>query len=331
MQFRKLFVLVGLAVLLAGCTGGQNMFNPSSMIAGQEASLFRIVLLLGLVVFVIVDGGILLVVIRDRQRKGDTSEPKQIYENRTAEIIWTGIPVLLVVALFTMTVVTMRVIAAPTPKASDIKVEVIGHRWWWEFKYPDLGIDTADELHIPQGATVQITLTSVDVAHSFWVPELSGKTDVIPGQTNHMWLTSDKPGVYVGHCAEFCGTQHANMGFQVVVDTQAQFVTWAANQQQVPAAPTDALAQQGQKLVTQGVCQGCHTINGTNMKAQIGPNLTHLFARSIFAGGVGEVNDQNLTAWLENSGALKPGNAMQNVRVSPNDIAAILAYLHTLK
>jgi cytochrome c oxidase subunit 2 len=331
MSIRKLGVFVLISLISAGCSGGQNMFNTASRISGQEASLFRLVLVLGLIVFLIVDGGLLYIVIRDRQRKGDTSEPKQIYENRTAEVIWTGIPVVLVISLFVITILTMQTVAAPAPSSTDIQVTVIGHRWWWEFDYPDLGIKTANELHIPVGMNAHLTLQSVDVIHSFWVPELSGKTDVVPGQSNTMWLTSDKPGTYVGHCAEFCGVQHANMNFNVIIDSNEDFTSWVSDQQQVPAPPTDPLAIQGQQLVTQGVCQGCHVIQGTNMKGQIGPDLTHLHSRGIFAGGVGVLDDVNMKLWLANSGALKPGNAMQNVHVSDQDIPAILAYLHTLQ
>jgi cytochrome c oxidase subunit 2 len=331
MGFRKFWFLILFTPILAGCVGGQNMFNTASPISGQEASLFRIVLIMGLIVFVIVDGGLLYIVIRDRQRKGDTSEPKQIYENRTAEVIWTGIPVLIVISLFVMTIVTMQAVSKPAPSSADINVTVIGHRWWWEFDYPDLGIKTANELHMPAGANVHLTLQSVDVIHSFWVPELSGKMDVVPGQTNTMWLVSEEPRTYMGHCSEFCGVQHANMNFNVVVDSSTDFTSWVSDQQQVPAPPTDPLAIQGQKLVTQGVCQGCHAIDGTNMKGQIGPNLTHLHSRGIYAGGVGILDDVNMKAWLANSGAIKPGNAMQNVHVSEADIPAILAYLHTLQ
>ncbi len=331
MSFRKILLILVIGILLTGCTGAPAVFNPAGKIAADEATLFRDILWMSLPVFLLVDVGILIILFRNHQRKGDTTEPRQIHGNTILEIVWTAIPVLLVVALFAMTVITMRAVAAPQPSSSDIKVTVVGHRWFWEFDYPDMKIVTANELHIPANTNVQITLKSVDVIHSFWVPELSGKTDVIPGQENRMWLTSHQPGTYQGQCAEFCGTQHANMRFRVIVDTPGDFAAWAAAQQQNPAAPTDALAKQGQQLVENGVCVGCHMINGTNMKGQVGPNLTHLFSRGTFAGGIAELNDQNLTAWLENPGALKPGNNMQNVHIPPENIPAILAFLHTLK
>jgi cytochrome c oxidase subunit II len=225
----------------------------------------------------------------------------------------------------------MRAVAAPPASASDIKVTVVGHRWFWEFDYHDLGIKTANELHIPAGAHVQVTLTSVDVDHSFWVPQLAGKTDVIPGQNNTMWLTSDQIGTYMGQCDEFCGTEHALMRFKIFVDSKADFTTWVAAMQKPPAPPTTPLAQEGQQLVTQGVCQGCHTIDGTNMKGTVGPNLTHLFSRTSFAGSSYPLSDQYMIPWLEDSETLKPGNLMSGVHVSEGNIQAVLAYLSTLK
>lgn len=331
MRFRWALPIVVFSVILAGCTGTPAIFNPAGMIAVKEADLFRTILWMSLPVFLVVDGGILLMIIRDRRRRGDTTEPAQVFGNRRIEIIWTAIPIGLVIALFVLTVVTMQAVAAPSPSSSDVKVTVVGHRWWWEFDYPDLGIKTANELHIPAGKAVQISLESVDVIHSFWVPQLAGKTDVVPGITNYMWLTSDKPGVYQGQCSEFCGTEHGDMRLQVFVDTPAAFQAWVTAQQALPAAPTGALAQQGQKLVTTGVCTGCHTINGTNMKGAVGPNLTHLFSRTTFAGSSYVLNDQNLTAWLTDPNALKPGNLMSVVHINPQDIPAIIAYLHTLK
>ncbi|HEY3343823.1 MAG TPA: cytochrome c oxidase subunit II [Anaerolineaceae bacterium] len=329
--FKKVGFLIAVSLLLSGCSPTWRVLNPSGPIAGQEAKLFWIVMAMSVVVFLIVDGGLVYILIRNRERKGDTVLPRQIYENRVLETVWTVIPVGIVVVLFILTVVTMRAVAAPPPSANDIKVTVVGHRWFWEFDYPDLGIKTANELHIPAGAHVLLTLNSVDVDHSFWVPELSGKTDVIPGQNNTMWLTTDKIGTYDGQCDEFCGTEHALMRFKVVVDSKADFTTWVAAMQKPPAAPTTALAIQGQQLVTQGVCQGCHTIDGTNMKGTVGPNLTHLHSRNTMAGASFPLDDQYMVPWLQNSEAMKPGNLMSGIHVSDQDVLPILAYLATLK
>ncbi len=329
---RRLSILIGAAFFLTSCaTSSNNILNPAGYTASQEAWLYRLILYMAAVVFVGVEGAIILFVIRYRRRKGQEGEPRQIYDNPTLEIAWTAIPVVLVIIIFAFTVNTMTAISNPPPSPTEMKVNVIGHQWWWEFDYPDLGIVTANQLHLPTGVNAQITLTSVDVIHSFWVPQLSGKLDVVPGQPNHTLLRSDNAGVYTGQCAEFCGTQHANMRFEVVVQSPSDFDTWVKSQQTAPTPPTDDLAKQGEQIVTAGICSGCHTVDGTKAKGTVGPNLTHLFSRSIIAGGIADLTDQNLTTWLEDSGSMKPGNDMQNVHMSPQQVQAIIAYLHTLK
>ena len=163
---------------------------------------------------------------------------------------------------------------------------MIGHRWWWEFDYPDLNIKTANELHIPVNTTVQIDLNSLDVIHSFYVPQLSGKTDVIPGMTNHMWLRGDTIGQFHGQCSEFCGLNHANMRFTVFVDSQADFDAWVANQQKPPADPQTDLQKAGQDIIVNGVCSGCHDLGDNGPDNATGPDLTHLMSRKTFAGGM---------------------------------------------
>jgi cytochrome c oxidase subunit 2 len=320
-----------LLILLSSCVGTTDFIsNPGSQITIQQSSLFRILLSMAAVVFVIVEGGIIFAVIRFRHKKEDSSEPDQVHGNIPLEIIWTVIPVLLVIILFILTINTMNGIAAPPAATTDIKVNVVGHQWWWEFDYPDQKITTADELVIPVGQPVQITLTSADVVHSFWVPELAGKTDVVPGQTNHMWLTADHAGTFAGQCAEFCGIEHALMRMNIVAVSEADFEAWVKNQKTPAAAPQTALEIQGQKLVVGGACAACHTIDGTTMKGKIGPNLSHLYSRSTFAGAVFPLNDTNLSAWLKDTQAMKPGNLMK-IQLPDSQIPAILAYLKTLK
>ncbi len=324
----SIFVLV----FLASCGGTTTDFisNPASQITNQQSSLFRILLVLAAFVFVIVEGGIIFAILRFRRRKGDDGEPKQVHGSVPLEIVWTAIPVLLVVGIFILTITTMNGIAAPPPSANDVNVSVVGHQWWWEFDYPDQKIVTADELYIPVGRPIQITLTSVDVIHSFWIPELAGKTDVIPGQTNHMWIMADHPGTYDGQCAEFCGTEHALMRMKINAVTEADYQAWLTRMQAPAAQPQTDLETQGQKLVVSGACSACHTIDGTTMKGKVGPNLTHLFSRSSFAGAAFPLDDANLTAWLKDPQAMKPGNLMK-IKVPDSQIQAILAFLKTLK
>ena len=327
---RKLLILPMFWMLLAGCSPTPTFLDPHSSIAGHEANLYKIILIMALVVFVLVEGALVFILVRDRHKKGDTKPAPQIHGNTSLEVTWTVIPIFLVIALFVMTVQTVNAVAAPAPSKSDINLHIIGHRWWWEFDYPDLGIKTANELHIPVGATVQITLDSVDVIHSFWVPQLSGKTDVIPGQTNSMWLTADQIGVFHGQCAEFCGVDHANMRFRVIVESQADFDAWAANQQKDAPQPQTDLEKQGYKIITTGICSNCHTLDGTDAKGEIGPNLTHLYSRSTFAGSIIDLNENNIHNWLENTQAIKPGNNMI-VKLDDNEINVLMAYLKLLK
>ncbi len=215
------------------------------------------------------------------------------------------------------------------PPAHDINVHVIGHRWWWEFDYTDLGIKTANELHIPEGGIVQLTLDSVDVIHSFWIPQLSGKTDVIPGQTNHMWITADRTGTFIGQCAEFCGLEHAMMRVHTVVDSPDDFSAWVANQQKAAAVPQTQDEQAGYTLVTT-VCATCHSLNPDDPEPRVGPNLAHLFSRTTFAGAVYDLNQENLQSWLEDTQTMKPGNDM-DLKMSSQEIDQLMAYLSLLK
>ena len=320
-----------LSLFLSGCSATTNFItNPGSPITSRQSGIFLTSLIMAAVVFVIVEGGIIIAITRFRRCKDDAAEPAQVHGNVPLEIIWTAIPVVLVVILFIFTITTMNAIAAPAPSSGDLKINVVGHQWWWEFDYPDLGIVTANELVIPAGTPVQITLTSVDVIHSFWIPQLAGKTDAVPGQTNHMWISSDQPGTYEGQCSEFCGIEHALMRERVMAVSSADFQTWVAQQQAPAAAPQTDLEVQGSKLVTAGACGACHSIAGTNAKGKIGPNLTHLFSRGTFAGASFPLNDANLTSWLTANQTMKPGNLMA-ITVPNSQLGAILAYLKTLK
>ncbi len=328
--FHKITLLAGLGFILSGCTTSPTFLRPASSIAQHEANLYNNLLIMALVVFVLVEAVLVWILIRDRKKRGDDDRPPtQIYANTKLEITWTVIPVLLTGALFAMTFQTMKNVAVPAASAKDINVHVIGHQWWWEFDYPDLGFKTANELHIPVGATVQVTLDSMDVIHSFWVPQLSGKTDAVPGQTNHMWLTSNQTGVFIGQCAEFCGTEHAMMRIEVVVDSQDDFNAWVSNQQKPAAQPQTADELAGYKDFS-GVCASCHSLNPAEPENKVGPNLAHLFSRSTFAGATYPLTEENLRNWLHDTQSMKPGNDMK-LTLSPDEINHIYAYLKLLK
>jgi cytochrome c oxidase subunit 2 len=325
-------------LFLAGCSGSPSFLNPNSYTSAVEANLFAIIFYMALAVFLLVEVLLIYNVVRFRKRSkqpvepgGDPGgEPRQKYGNVRLEVIWTLIPVLLVLSLFLMTVKTMGMVSNRPPSASDVNVTVIGHQWWWEFDYPDQGIETANELHVPVGANVQLTLESVDVIHSFWVPQLAHKVDAIPRQVNHLWFKADKPGVFYGQCAEFCGVQHANMIVKVVVDSESEYAAWVTAQQQPAVQPTTDLEKQGQDLVIKGICGTCHSLGDHKAPNPIGPNLTHLMSRSVIAGGMYENTMENMYPWLQNTQAMKPGNHMV-VNIPEKDMAALLAFISILK
>ena len=328
-MLRKLVVLAGATFLLSACQPSPSFLNPASSISGHVADLYNTILIMALVVFVLVEGALVLILIRDRLKEGDKL-PHQLHGNTNLEIIWTVIPILLVIALFVMTVQTVNAIAAPSPKQGDLNLRVVGHRWWWEFDYTDLGIATANELHIPVGTPVQIALESVDVIHSFWVPQLSGKTDVVPNQHNTMWLESDQIGEFLGQCAEFCGTEHALMRFKVIVESQADFDAWVANQQKPAYQPQTEDEQAAYKELT-GTCAACHSLDPSEIDTtKVGPNLAHLFSRSTFAGGSFDLNEENLRSWLKDTQSMKPGNDME-ITIPQQQFDSIVEYLMKLK
>lgn len=213
-----------------------------------------------------------------------------------------------------------------------IEVIAIGHQWWWEFQYPKLGITTANEMHIPAGVPISIKLKSVDVIHSFWVPKLAGKLDVMPGQINWLWLKADQPGEYYGHCVEFCGEAHAYMRFMVHSDTPEAWTQWVDNEKADSTKPKEALAINGKEVFMNG-CNACHTVKGTMAAGVIGPNLSHIADRKTLAAGIFEKTDANLYAWLKNPQAMKQGNLMNvaSMNLTDRDITALVAYLKSLK
>jgi cytochrome c oxidase subunit 2 len=315
---------------LSGCAGSPTFLNPASSIANHEAGLYMAIFYLALGVFLIVEALLVYALVRFRKRDDDSGEPKQVYGSTRLEVIWTAIPVLLVLTLFVLTVSTANAVAAPRPADTDVHVHVVGHQWWWEFEYTDFGFTTANELHVPVGANVIIDLDSVDVIHSFWVPQLAGKTDAVPGHTNHLWLTADTPGTFYGQCVEFCGANHANMRIKAVAQSDAEFKAWVTGQQAPLYQPQTAQEQAGQDYIVNQICSNCHTLGQNRAKDDIGPNLTHLFSRSVFAGATYELNEANLRSWLQDSQAMKPGNDMI-VNLSSDDIDNLMAYLTKLK
>ena len=242
------------------------------------------------------------------------------------------VPAVILTLTFAFTIVTENATAAP-PASAAMTIEIIGHRWWWEVKYSgdSAGPVTANEVHVPVGKPIRLELTSADVIHSFWIPQLAGKTDLIPGQRNIAWIQADAPGVYRGACTEYCGQQHANMAAFVVAQSPADFAQWLEHQRAVVATAASGLAAAGFAVFQASACASCHTIRGTSASGRIGPDLTHLASRATIAGGTLENNLGNLAGWIANPQTIKPGNVMPAIPLRSRDLQALLAYLETLQ
>ena len=219
------------------------------------------------------------------------------------------------------------------PAGSDpLTIEVIGHQWWWEIHYTDQNFNTANEIHIPAGQPVTVHVTTADVIHSFWVPQLHGKIDMIPGQTNTITLEADQPGIYRGQCAEFCGAQHANMAFLVIAEKPDLFQAWLSSQEKSSVQPkVGSIEQQGQQAFLGSACTYCHTIRGTNASGKIGPDLTHISSRTTIGAGSLPNTAGNLAGWIINSQSIKPDNRMPPMDLTSAQLQAMLDYFATLK
>jgi cytochrome c oxidase subunit 2 len=337
---RRLYALVGLMALgLVACSGGpQNALEPVGKYALKEDRLWNLTFFFAAAIFVIVEGVLVFTIVKFRHRPG--REAAQFHGNTKLEIVLTLIPAMILAGIAIPTVKTIFDLAEKPPGAMEIKV--IGHQFWWEYRYGGMGPDgedlvTANELHIPTGKDVWLQLEGLpdDVNHSFWVPRLAGTQDVIPGQRNHVLIRTEDPGTYMGQCKEFCGLSHANMRQLVIAESPSDFQTWVSEQQQPAADPTAGDAVAGQKALLGAQCVACHMIQGTDAVGNIGPNLTHLASRSKFAGAMLDLNEENLLKWVADAPSVKPGSRMpsgvKTMGLSQQDVKDIVAYLLTLK
>lgn len=279
-------------------------------------------------IFLLVTGLVVYSLMKYRWREGD-ADPEQVAGQNTVEMVWTVIPLAIVVLLFFLTVKTMAVSdPAPAPAPDLI---VTGHQWWWEARYPKSGVVTANEIHIATGQPYSVQLESTDVLHEFWVAQLARKMTTVPGHPNHIWLEADEPGTYQGSCSEFCGTEHAWMRFTVVAQAPAEFAAWEAAQLRPAVSPLTAEERAGEQLYLQMSCVSCHAIAGTTSQARVGPDLTHLASRGQIGAGVLENTPEDLRRWLTDPQAVKPGVEMPNFRFSAEQVAELTAYLETLR
>ena len=338
--------------MAAGASSPTSTFAPHATSASQLTSLSVFVLAIAALIFTGVSALLVYALVRFKRQPGDMKEPPQVFGSTQIELSWTIIPTIIIVVLFLGTArVLFSVQDAPKP-ASALNLVVIGHQFWWEFRYPDYHVVTANELHIPvaNGPVPRPTfmkITSADVMHSFWVPQLAGKTDLLPNRVNEMWMDPQQPGLYLGQCAQFCGIQHAKMLLRVYVDTEDGFKQWIAAQQKAqaeispptppaagarPAAVSDEInARNGQIVFEQQACINCHTVAGTVANGRYGPDLTHLMSRATLAAGAAENTPGNLNAWIADPNTFKPGTLMPAMHLTDRQNAQITAYLVTLK
>jgi cytochrome c oxidase subunit 2 len=308
--------------------------DPHGPAAAEVASLWWAMLAIAAAVFVLVL--VLLLLPLFRRRRMPLAEGGPLRDappvHATGWVVGGGaiMPAVVLAGVFIASLIVMRDVQPPA-RASALPIEVIGHRWWWEIRYPGRNVVTADELHLPVGIPAKLRLESADVIHSLWVPQLNGKTDLIPGQTNTMWLQADEPGRYYAKCAEYCGDQHAHMSLMVVAESEGQFNAWLARQRR-PALPAGSPASlAGQRVFLEHSCAYCHTIRGTPALGRAGPDLTHVASRSTLAGGAFDNTRGNLAGWIQNPDVLKPGTLMPAVGLSGPDVQAIVAYLEGLR
>jgi cytochrome c oxidase subunit II len=316
----------------------QNVLDPRAPIARTLDRLWDPVFLIAVVIFFLVEFLVVWVAVRYR-RRSDEDQPKQIHGSTVLEFGWTALPALLLAFVGFFTVLNVGKLDAIPTGPGVMRVNVIGHQWWWEFDYPEQGITTANEMHLPAGDRIDVRLTSTDVIHSFWPPKLAGKLDVVPGRENHLEidLRGVEPGYYWGQCAEYCGLSHANMRLRVVVHSPDGWARWEANNTSAPNLDlaADSPAGSGKELFRTKGCGGCHTIDGYTA-GQVGPNLTHFMNRRVFAGAIFPNTAEVLKAWLRDPPKQKPmmpnnGMGMPNLNLAENEISDLIAFLQTLR
>jgi cytochrome c oxidase subunit 2 len=308
-----------------------NIFNPQATPAESVYHLSMLIFAVCGAIFLVVGGLLAFTIVRFRGTRNDGDEPAQVYGSNRIEIAWTVIPILIVLVLTMATARSVVTIQNKRAPADALQVTVIGHQWWWEIRYPRLGFVTANELHVPlsrinKPALTFLKLQSADVAHSFWVPQLSGKTDLIPNRTNSMWIDPRQEGTFLGNCAEYCGTQHANMLLRVIVQSPEDFQKWVGAQRLQPTP-----IKSGRATFLSLSCVNCHTIAGTPANGTFGPDLTHLMSRDTLASGVIPNTAANLRAWVKDPQPIKPGNLMPNMQLNSRELDEVVLYLSTLK
>jgi cytochrome c oxidase subunit 2 len=312
-----------------------SIFAPESTPAHSISHIAVFVLVITGAMFVLVAGLLTYVVVRFRRRaKDDDMEPAQVYGSGPVEAAWTTVPFLIVLVLTLCTARVIQEIQDARKPATALDVQIVGRQWWWEIRYPKLGIVTANELHVPvsQGGhrlPTFLDLRAADVVHSFWVPRLMGKIDLVPNKVNSMWFEPERTGVFLGQCGTYCGTQHAKMLLRVYVHTREDFEQWVAHQKQ--PAESDPQVSSGRLVFERTACINCHAVNGTVGNGRFGPDLTHLMSRDTLASGALNNSPPGLRAWIKSPDQFKPGVLMPAMNLNDKELDQLVAYLTTLK
>lgn len=312
-----------------------NIFAPASTPADSIFHLSRLVLGICAGIFAAVFSLLVYVIVRFRAAENDdTREPAQVYGSNRVELAWTIVPCLIVMVLFLATARVVHGIQDARRPPGTIDVTVVGHQFWWEYRYPKLGVVAANELHVPVSDPAKpsptfIRLLSADTDHSFWVPRLAGKIDLIPNRENEIWIDPHQTGLYLGQCAQYCGVQHAKMLLRVYVDSSEDFERWIQAQSR-PAEANESVAE-GRRIFETTACINCHTISGTVANGRFGPDLTHLMSRDTIASGVAPNTPDQLRQWIKNPDTLKPGSKMPAMQLNDHELDEVTAYLSTLR
>lgn len=366
-RHRLLILLIPVAIaLISGCAteNPQDTFDTAGPVAEDQANLFKFIFWIAVVVFVLVEFGIIWITLKYR-RRSDSEMPVQTHGNTKLELTWTFIPTLIIIAIAIPTVISIWDLAEPPADEPIMTVEAVGHQWWFEFRYPEEEIVTANELIVPVGKNVLVKLESQDVIHSFWVPKLFGKVDMVPTRENELWFRADEAGEFFGQCAEFCGIAHALMRFRVIAQPEDEYNEWVASMRRPPVAPVDGSAESRGQTLFAANCSSCHTTNSylagayqqeiinqdnrwtgwlgdiENAPIVSAPNLTHFGTRITLGAGITDLDRASLIEWIKDPGDIKPGTRMQDhavvyqtsngqANLSDAEIADIADYLLAL-
>lgn len=330
---RLCMVLAAVLVLAAASAQGlpvPNVLDAASPNAREVAGLFWWVMGFSALVLAVVVIFLGAGIWRGWRERELAEEPPQTHGNLALEVTWTAAPLLILLFLLYLTITSLYRLDGMAAPEEAITVNVVGQQFWWEMNYPDKGIITANELVVPVGRPVRLVLVATDVMHSFWIPQLGGKIDLIPGNKRVMWFTPDREGIYHGQCAELCGDSHANMRLRAVVLSPEAFDAWKEAARQPAEPPTDALAQQGKQLFLTKGCIGCHAVQGVNAFNRTGPDLSHVGSRTSIASAMFDNTRENMIRWLLYTDTVKPGNLMPNMGLSLDEAEALTAYMESL-